>query len=125
MQTHTAQQAFEYYAQGWATANFQLFMEMLTDDVVFWLPVGKQRNKTFEYEGKQQIMARLQARSSRGDRLVLSSPDQVTSNAVTVTFEFTSQGTVRNQPFQGRNLISFDIKDDKISGIREYFGDID
>lgn len=121
----TAQQAFDYLAQGWATGNFQSFIDMLADDVLFWLPVGKQRDNSSEYEGKQQILARLQARTERGDRLNLKSLDQITSNDTTVTFEFESQGTIRNQPFKGRNAVSFDIKGDKIAGVREYFGDID
>ncbi|MDZ8052685.1 MAG: nuclear transport factor 2 family protein [Aulosira sp. ZfuVER01] len=121
----TAQQAFDYLAQGWATGNFQSFIDMLASEVVFWLPVGKQRDKSSKYEDKQQILARLQARTERGDRLKFNSPDHVTSNDTTVTFEFESQGTIRNQPFKGRNAVSFDIKDDKIVGVREYFGDID
>ncbi|BAY13076.1 hypothetical protein NIES2098_62690 [Calothrix sp. NIES-2098] len=121
----TAQQAFDYLAQGWATGNFQPFIDMLADEVIFWLPVGKQRDKSSEYEDKQQIIARLGTRAERGDRLKFSPPDRVSSNDITVTFEFESQGNIRNQPFQGRNAISFDIKGDKISGIREYLGDID
>lgn len=120
-----AQQAFDYLAQGWATGDFQPFIDMLTNDVVFWLPVGKQRDTALTYEDRQQLIARFKARSAAGDRLIFSSPDRITSNETTVTFEFAVQGTIRQQPFQGRNSISFDITGDKISGIREYFGDID
>jgi ketosteroid isomerase-like protein len=121
----TAQQAFDYFAQGWATGNFQPLIEMFADEVIFWVPVGKQRANTSEYEDKQQILARLKARQESGNRLILSQPNYVTSNEMSVTFEFESQGTIRNQPFKSRNAVSFDIKDDKIVGIREYFGDID
>ncbi|HIK03505.1 MAG TPA: nuclear transport factor 2 family protein [Trichormus sp. M33_DOE_039] len=121
----TARQAFDYLAQGWATGNFQPFIEMLTEDVVFWLPVGKQRDTDFTYEDKQQLITRLKTRTVTGDRLLFSPPDRITSNATTVTLEFATQGTIRQQPFQGRNIISFDITGEKISGIREYFGDID
>lgn len=121
----TARQAFDYLAQGWATGNFQPFIEMLTEDVVFWLPIGKQRDTDFTYEDKQQLITRLKTRTVTGDRLLFSPPDRITSNATTVTLEFATQGTIRQQPFQGRNIISFDITGEKISGIREYFGDID
>jgi hypothetical protein len=121
----TAQQAFNYLAQGWATGNFQPFIDMLAWEVMFWLPVGQQRDTSFGYEDKQQLIARLHARQQRGDRLIFSPPEQVTSNETTVTFEFATQGTIRNQPFTGRNVVSFDIKGDKIAGIREYLGDID
>ncbi len=80
----TAQQAFDYLAQGWATGNFQPFIKMLADEVMFWLPVGKQRDKSSEYEDKQQMLARLQARTERGDRLKFSSPDHITSNDTTI-----------------------------------------
>ncbi len=120
-----AQQAFDYLAQGWATGDFQPYIDMLSDQVRFWVPVGKQRSTSFGYESKEQMSARLWRHKETGDRLILSPPDHVTSNDTTVTFEFESQGTIANQPFKGRNAISFDIKDGKISGVREYFGDID
>ncbi|QSJ15958.1 nuclear transport factor 2 family protein [Nostoc sp. UHCC 0702] len=121
----TAQQAFDHLAKGWATGDYQPYIDMLSDHVSFWLPVGKQRSQPFAYEGKQQIIARLQARTEKGDRLTFSSPDRVTSNNTTVTFEFESQGTIASLPFKGRNAISFDVKGGKISAVREYFGDID
>jgi ketosteroid isomerase-like protein len=120
-----ARQAFDYFAQGWATGNFQPFIDMLTEDVVLWLPIGTQRDKSFAYEDKQQIIARLQSRTTAENRLIFSPPDHVTSNDTSVTFEFESQGTIRNQPYKGRNAISFDLRSDKIAGVREYFGDID
>jgi ketosteroid isomerase-like protein len=120
-----AQQAFDYLAQGWATGNFQPFMEMLTEDAVFWLPVGKQQDKSLAYEDKQQMIARLRQRTTVGNCLRFSPPDHLTSNDTTVTFEFASEGTIHHQPYQGRNAISFDLRGDKIAGVREYFGDID
>ncbi|BAZ53683.1 hypothetical protein NIES4103_63660 [Nostoc sp. NIES-4103] len=119
-----AQQAFDHLAKGWATGDFQPYIDMLSDDVTFSLPVGKQRNQPFAYEGKQQIIARLRAWTEAGDRLTLSSPDRITSNNTTVTFEFESQGMINNQTFKGRNAISFDVKGCQISAVREYFGDI-
>ncbi len=120
-----AQQAFEHLAQGWSTGNFQPYIDLLSDEVKYWVPVGKQRNTSFGYESKEQMSSRLWRRKEKGDRLTFSPPDHVTSNDITVTFEFESQGTIRNQPFKGRNAISFDVKGDKISDVREYFGDID
>ncbi|MBD2203964.1 nuclear transport factor 2 family protein [Calothrix sp. FACHB-1219] len=121
----TAQQAFDYLAKGWATGNFQPFIDMLADEVMFWLPVGQQRDTPFGYENKQQLIARFQARTERGDRLIFSQPKNIISNDTSVIVEFETQGTIRNQPFTGNNVISFDIQDDKITGIREYFGEID
>ncbi|AKG24633.1 nuclear transport factor 2 family protein [Calothrix sp. 336/3] len=120
-----ARQAFDFLAQGWATGNFQPFIEMLSDDVIFWLPVGKQLDKSFSYADKQQIIARFEKRLEAGDRLTFSPPDDITSNETSVTFEFEAQGTINHQPVTRRNAISFDIREDKIVGIREYFGDID
>lgn len=119
-----AQKAFDYLAQGWATGNFQPYLDLLSDNVKFRLPVGTQRGQPFGYEGKEQITARLRARQAAGDRLTFNPPDRITSNDITVTFEFESQGIIRNQPYKGRNAISFEFKNDKISSIREYFGDI-
>ncbi|MBD2357131.1 hypothetical protein H6G41_21320 [Tolypothrix sp. FACHB-123] len=121
----TAQQAFDYLAQGWATGNFQPFIDMLADEVMFWVPVGQQRDTPFGYEDKPQLIARLQARADRGDRLIFSPPKSIISNNTSVIFELETQGTIHNQPFTGNNVISFDIQDDKITCIREYFGEID
>ncbi|MBW4613320.1 MAG: nuclear transport factor 2 family protein [Desmonostoc vinosum HA7617-LM4] len=120
----TAQKAFDNLARGWSTGDFQSYINMLSDDVVLWLPVGKQRSQPFGYEGKEQIIARLRSHQQAGDQVIFSPPDHVTSNDTTVTFEFESQGTIRNQPFKGRSAISFDVKNDQIYGVREYFGDI-
>ena len=35
-----AQQAFEYFRHGLATGEWQLFLEMLSDDFTLWFPVG-------------------------------------------------------------------------------------
>lgn len=120
-----AQQAFESLAQGWATGNFQSFIDMLSDDVVFWLPVGKQREQAFAGADKQQFIAKLQERTAQGNRLIFHHPEQITTSDTTVTFEFVSQRTIDNQPVKARNVISFDIQGEKITGVREYLGDID
>lgn len=36
----TAQQAFHHFTYGLATAEWQSFLDMLTEDFTFWFPVG-------------------------------------------------------------------------------------
>jgi len=48
--------------------------------------------------------------------------DRVTSNETTVVFEFRNQGLTWGNPYKNPVAVSFDVRDDKICGYREYLG---
>ncbi|MBF2049432.1 MAG: nuclear transport factor 2 family protein [Elainella sp. C42_A2020_010] len=120
-----AQQAFAAFAQGLATGDFQPFFAMLTDEFTFWYPYGKYRGKFTGQEGKARIVAKCHDHMQAGDRLTFSPPHHITSSDTTVMFEFECKGVIRQQPYQGRIAIALDVSGEKISGLREYFGDVD
>jgi hypothetical protein len=120
-----AQQAFEAFEQGWATGNFQPFLNSLTDEFIFWYPYGEYRGKFSGYEGKAMIVAKCRGHSESGDRLIFSKPHHITSSSTTVMFEFECEGVLGGEPYEGRLAIALDVSGNKISGFREYFGDVD
>ncbi|OUL35773.1 nuclear transport factor 2 family protein [Nostoc sp. 106C] len=120
-----AHQAFEAFTQGWTTGDFQPFLELLTDEFTFWYPYGKYRGKFTGQAGKAQMIAKCHEHSEAGDRLTFSSPHHITSSNTTVMFEFECEGVIDKQPYEGRIAIALEVSNGKISGFREYFGDVD
>lgn len=120
-----AQQAFTAFAEGWMTSNFQTFLEMLTDEFTFWYPYGKYRGKFIGREGKAQMIAKCRDHSEAVDQLTFSSPHHITSSDTTVMFEFECEGIIGGESYHRRLAIALDVSNDKISGFREYFGDVD
>jgi ketosteroid isomerase-like protein len=120
-----AKHAFAAFTEGWTTGNFQPFLEMLTDEFTFWYPYGKYHGKFSGREGKAKMIAKCRDHHEAGDRLCLSPPHHITSSITTVIFEFECEGVISGEPYRGRIAIALDISNDKISGFREYFGDVD
>lgn len=120
-----AHQAFEAFAQGWKSGNFQPFLDMLADEVMFWYPYGKYRGKFDGREGKGRLVAKCLEHSKVGDRLTFQPPHHITQSDTTVMFEFECEGTIENEFYHGRIAIALDFQDDQITGLREYFGDVD
>ncbi|MBE9198895.1 MULTISPECIES: nuclear transport factor 2 family protein [unclassified Nodularia (in: cyanobacteria)] len=115
-----AEKAFEHFTHGLATGNWEAFLDMLTEDFTFWFPMGKFHGLN---EGKDRAREFFQYVSqSFNSGLQLTSLDSVTSNATTVVFEFRDEGLLFNQPYKNRVAVSFDVRGEKISGYREYFG---
>ena len=115
-----AEKAFEHFTHGLATGNWEAFLDMLTEDFTFWFPMGKFHGLN---EGKDRAREFFQYVSeSFNSGLQLTYLDSVTSNETTVVFEFRDEGLLLNQPYKNRVAVSFDVRGDKISGYREYFG---
>lgn len=120
-----AHQAFEAFAHGWKTGNFQPFLDMLADEVMFWYPYGKYRGKFSGQEGKAKLIAKCLEHSKAGDCLTFYPPHHTTQSDTTVMFEFECEGTIENEVYCGRIAVAFDIHNNKVVGFREYFGDVD
>ncbi len=115
--------AFKQWQSGWQTGNFTTFLSMTTDRFNFWFPAGQHRGQFSGAEGKARIVTKTREHGEAKDRLALK-PYRITSNGNTVMFEFESVGTLNGKPYKGRNVISLDIEGNKVSGFREYFGDL-
>lgn len=120
--TDTALLAFKYLAEGHKAGTFDNYLNLLTDDYTFYAPVGEYRGKNV---GKERAKVFYDAITAAKADFTFSEPLRVTSNGDTVVIEFTDEGTIMGQKYFNRIASSFDIKDGKIYGYREYFGDID
>jgi ketosteroid isomerase-like protein len=114
-----AHQAFERFQQGLATGEWQAFIDMLTDDFTFWFPQGEFHGLN---QGREQAIAFFHYVSRAFNEGLFITLDRVTYNETTVVFEFRDEGRLRGEPYKNRVALSFDIRDDKICGYREYFG---
>ena len=114
-----AHQAFEYFRHGLATGEWQLFLDMLSDDFTLWFPVGPYHGLNVGKERASAFFQYVSETFSEGLSLTLG---RVTSNQTTVVFEFWDVGLMRGEDYKNRVAVSFDVCGDLICGYREYFG---
>jgi hypothetical protein len=128
-----SQKGFAAFVQGFMTGNFQLFLNMLTDGFIFWHPYGKYRGKFSGRNSKAQIVSKCRDHTEAGDRLTFSPPHHIAGSEITVMFEFECEGVIGGEDYRGRIAlveplrmrITLDASNDKNSGFREYFSDLD
>ena len=113
----TADRAFRHFTHGLATGEWEMFLEMLTDDFTFWFPVGSYQGWNV---GKQKAIAFFQYVSDAFTEGLAVTLERVTSNDSTVVFEIRSQGFLLGKPYNNQAAISFDVRGDKICSYREY-----
>ncbi|HYO70420.1 MAG TPA: nuclear transport factor 2 family protein [Archangium sp.] len=121
----TAQAAYDSFAKGWATGDFEPYLAMLTEDFEFSYPLGEHRGRFTGAEGRAHMVDKVRAHSSRGERLTLLSPTRVAVTGHTVFFEFDSEGRFGDYEYRGHNVIAFDVTGERISAFREFLGDLD
>lgn len=118
----TALLAFKYLAEGHKAGSFENYLSLLTDDYTFFAPAGAFRGKNV---GKQKAVEFYNAITAAKADFVFSPPIRISANGDTVVIEFTDEGTIMGIPYFNRIASSFDIRNGKVYGYREYFGDID
>lgn len=96
-----ARQAFKHFQHGSATAEWQQFIDMLTEDFSFWFPTGEYHGLNI---GKERAIAFFEYVSQTFERGLTFTLDRVTSNETTVVFEFRDEGLMRGQPYKNRNF---------------------
>jgi ketosteroid isomerase-like protein len=114
-----AQAAFQDYARGLSTGEWQPFLDRLSDDFTFWFPAGPFKGTNV---GKERITAFLASVPKIFPGGLTLTVEQITSNATTVVFEVQSTGTMGTAPYQNQAAIAFDIRDNKVCCYREYLG---
>jgi hypothetical protein len=96
-----ARQAFELFAQGWSSGDFEPYIAMLADEMTFWFPMGKHRGKFSGEAGRAQMIAKCKDHTVGGDRLALHEPDYVSVGERWVMFEFEAEGNYAGAPTKG------------------------
>jgi ketosteroid isomerase-like protein len=113
----TATQAFQQFAHGLATGEWEPFLNQLTDDFTFWFPVGPYQGINV---GKPRAAEFFQYVFEAFKPGLTVAIDGVTSNDTTVVFELRSEGLLKGHPYKNRVAVCFDVRDNKICGYREY-----
>lgn len=114
-----AQAAFDDYARGLATGNWQPFLDRLSADFTFWFPAGPFKGTNVGKEKIAAFFASIPKIFPGGLKLTVQ---QITSNATTVVFEVQSEGTMGSEPYQNQAAIAFDIHNGQVCSYREYLG---
>ena len=91
----------------------------------FWFPTGVHRGKSSGAAGQREMIAKCRDHTNAGDRLTLHPPQYALADDSSVMFEFEAEGLYAGEPYKGYNAIAFEIKEGKVVGFREYFGDLD
>ena len=121
-----AQRAFDAWKQSLETGDEQVFAAVVADNVKFVvnLPFDQWRG---EHQGRARVEELL-----RFERDVLKLRPRITqlnvlANGNRVAFEWSVEGTVLGKPRRPdtRNLLIFEVDDDKVVNFREYFGYVD
>lgn len=121
----SARKAFDAWGIGEKTGDYAAFKAMLADDFTLFSHPTFARGVYSSTQAREKMMALIASRES--------SPNELTfSNAVflqaddSVAIQFDSEGMIMGKfPYKGYNTIVLSIRDGRITGFREYFGDID
>lgn len=114
-----AHQAFANFKHGLETGEWNPFLDMLSEDFSFWFPMGEYHGLNLGKQRAKDFFSYVSEVFHPGLTLTL---DRVTSNETTVVFEFRDEGMMRKEPYKNRIAVSFDVRGDKITAYREYFG---
>lgn len=116
-----ANRAFGFLKKGFSDGDFEPYFAMLSEDYTFCLPLEPARG---EHRGVEKAREYYRMSKDTGSWLNLHDPFSVTGNDKTVIFEFEVNGVIEGKDFRNRIAIALDVRGDKISGFREYLGDV-
>lgn len=114
-----AETAFQHFAQGLQTGDWQPFLQGLTDDFRFYFPAGPFQG---ENVGKDRATAFFSQVSQIFPGGLTVEILQVTTGENTVVFEVRSHGTLQGHPYENQAAISLEVRGSQICGYREYLG---
>ena len=101
-----AQRALQGLADIHKGGSIEPYLDMLTDDYTFYMPLGEFRGKNVGRERAAECYRWVQ---SMNPKFVYESPHHVTSHGNTVVFEFEDHGTLMGKSYHNRIAASFDV----------------
>lgn len=118
----TALRAWDCLAEGHLNGNFQGYLEMLTEDYVFFMPLGEFRGRNM---GRDRAAQCYRAITQAKPRLTFLAPSLILVHNNTVVIEWEDEGTLMEMPYRNRIVGVFEVRGERVCGYREYLGNID
>lgn len=119
----TSENACQKFLDGWATGNWQPFLDSLSENLIFQYPAGKYRGKHLAPKGKQAMVAWANAHKEQGDRIQIT-PSLTIFQDDWMIFTDESVGTYNGEAYEGNEAYFLRVQDGQIVEYREYIGDI-
>lgn len=120
-----AKQAFAAWENGENSGDYSDFKGLLSPNFAFYShPIQPNRGI---FKGKEALSKMNELIKSRGktpNNLKFSNV-VVASGGNTFVFQFDSEGKVGGNDYKGWNAIALTIESGKVTGFREYFGDVE
>ena len=111
---------YENFLKGVQKGDWQSFFEMLTDDFTIFFPRGEFQG---ESKGKERAMQFFKyVGETFKDGFIVVEVLRITASETTIIFELRDEAILNGKPYKNRVALSWDIRGDKISTYREYFG---
>ena len=117
-------QAYQQFVQGWATGNWQPFLDLLSDDLIFQYPAGAYKGRHLAPAGKQKMIDWAHFYSERGDRIHIHTNFQMI-NGEWALFCANSVGKYNGEDYEGNEAYLLRMRDNQVIEFCEYIGDID
>lgn len=111
--------AFEAFQTGLAGGDWEPFLAQLSDDFCFWFPAGPFQGWNQGRDRARDFFMMVSQVFPGGLTLTVQ---QITTNATTVVFEVTSQGSMLGHPYENQAAIALEVRQGKICTYREYLG---
>lgn len=115
--------AYQKFLDGWATGNWQPFLDLLSDDLIFQYPAGVYKGRHLASEGKPAMVAWANAHKEAGDRIQITPSLSVFQDDWGI-FTANSIGTYNGEPYDGNEAYFLRVQGHQIVEYREYIGDI-
>ncbi len=113
-------EAFGKFIKGVQKNDWQPFFNMLTDDFTIFFPRGEFQG---ESRGKERAIKFFKyVGESFKDGFTVVEKLRITANETTIVFELRDEAILNGKPYKNRVALSWDVRGDKISAYREYFG---
>ena len=116
--------AFQSFLNGWGTGNWQPFLDLLSDDLIFQYPAGTYKGRHIPPEGKSKMRDWMRFHTERGDRIRID-PTFKLIGGDWGFFCADSTGKYNGEAYQGNEAYLIRVRDNHVIEFREYIGDID
>lgn len=115
--------AYQQFLNGWATGNWQPFLDLVSDDLIFQYPAGVYKGRHLAPEGKPKMVAWANAHGGAGDRIQII-PSLKLFQDDWGFFCANSIGTYNREPYDGNEAYVLRVRGNQVIEYREYIGDI-